>query len=167
MVGGPRGRQLRAVRQVAGAEQCRHAGAATGRLPRGARRALPQLQVALLALQGRLHALQVRPVQFSGQSAAPNCTRSVYATPRTKRPHFAVLHRLREALQERRQMRQGAGLLQEGAACPPPKELPPLPPAQGRRRLTRAARCKHRSLGWCEKSSTFPTTLKIRSAQEI
>ena len=78
VVGGARGRQLRAVRQVARAKQCRHARVPAGHLPRGAWRALPQLQVALLTLKGRLHALQVRPVQFPGQSAAP---RSVYETP--------------------------------------------------------------------------------------
>ena len=45
--------------------------------------------------------------------------------------NFPVLHRLREALPKRRQVRKGAGLLQEGAARPPPEKLPILPPRQG------------------------------------
>ena len=50
-----------------------------------------------------------------------------------------VLHRMREALPKRRQVRQGAGLLQEGAARPPPEKLPLLPPRQGAGGVANAA----------------------------
>ena len=67
VVGGPRGRQLRTVCQVARAQQRRHAGAPTRRVLGGERGAVPELQVPLRPVQGRLHALQVRPMQFSGK----------------------------------------------------------------------------------------------------
>ena len=66
VVGGPRGPQLRGVCQVGRAQQRRHAGAAAGRLLGGERGAVPELQVPLRPVQGRLHALQVCTVQFSG-----------------------------------------------------------------------------------------------------
>ena len=53
--------------------------------------------------------------------------------------NVAVLHRMREALQKRCQVRQGTWLLQEGAARPPPETLPILPPRQGARRFAKAA----------------------------
>ena len=56
--------------------------------------------------------------------------------------NVAVLHRMREALQKRRQVRQGAGLLQEGATRPPPEELPILPPRKGARGFAKAAGCE-------------------------
>ena len=66
VVGGPRGPQLRGVCQVGRAQQRRHSGAAAGRLLGGERGAVPELQVPLRPVQGRLHALQVCTVQFSG-----------------------------------------------------------------------------------------------------
>ena len=67
MVGGPRGRQLREVCQVARAQQRRHAGAPTRRVLGGERGAVPELQVPIRPVQGRLHALQVRTVQLPGE----------------------------------------------------------------------------------------------------
>ena len=53
--------------------------------------------------------------------------------------NLIVLHRMREALPKRRQVRQGAWLLQEGAARPPPEKLPLLPPRQGARGVANVA----------------------------
>ena len=129
MVGGPRGPQLRGVCQVARAQQRRHAGAAAGRLLGGERGAVPELQVPLRPVQGRLHALQVCTVQFSGVTTP--FPRGPIGFMISEFSNLIVLHRMREALPKRRQMRQGAGLLQEGAARPPPEKLPILPPRQG------------------------------------
>ena len=137
VVGGPRGPQLRGVCQVGRAQQRRHAGAAAGRLLGGERGAVPELQVPLRPVQGRLHALQVCTVQFSGVPIM-----NVQHPFRGMIPELAnliVLHRMREALPKRRQVRQRAWLLQEGAARPPPEKLPLLPPRQGARGVANVA----------------------------
>ena len=147
---------------------------------------MPELQVPLRPVQGRLHALQVRAVQFSGEYLLIPCfnkqpeimvcswlcaisfchcstvlpssswflntfiSGSVILQRDAKIQtsiflivNFPVLHRLREALPKRRQVWKGAGLLQEGAARPPPEKLPILPPRQGARGFAKPARGEH------------------------